>query len=91
VSLQKRNAPKARSHLSARVTKPAAHAVTKKDSNVRIVNGRMVSKTLADPEIKAQVESANKKMFPNREAFIKEMHRRGVLTRTGKLTKNYGG
>lgn len=91
VKTQNRSADKAHSHLSARESKPTAHADVKAASPLRLLNGRIVSKTLADPDLKAQVKSAEKRMFPNRDAFVKEMHRRGVLTATGRLSKNYGG
>jgi hypothetical protein len=60
-------------------------------ANVRMVNGRLVSKTLADPDLKSAVTQAGKTMFASKEEFIKEMARRGVLTPSGKLTKQSGG
>ena len=86
-----RSADKARSHLSTSDSRPKAHADLKYATGVRMVNGRLVSKTLADPELKDAVKKATRAMFPNREAFVKEMHRRGVLTATGKVSKKYGG
>ena len=82
------------------VGKPRPHVIPKQrtdetDSSanrtVWISNGRVVSKTLADPDVQKKLKADQLKKYPNREAFIKEMHRRGVLTRTGKLKENYGG
>jgi len=56
-----------------------------------MINGRLVSKTLADPDLKSAVTRAGKTMFASKEEFIKEMARRGVLTPSGKLTKQSGG
>lgn len=72
--------------------RPRAHAIDKDSSaSVRMVNGRLVSKTLADPDLKNAVTQAGKTMFASKEEFIKEMARRGVLTPSGKLTKQSGG
>lgn len=70
--------------------RPQAHALVKA-ANVRVVDGRLVSKTLADPELKQAVQQANKSLYPTKQAFVEEMARRGVLTRAGKLTKASGG
>lgn len=87
---QNRSAGKARSHLSEQGARPSAHVVPK-PAALRVVNGRLVGKTLADPDVQAAVKRASKIMFPDRESFIKEMHRRGVMTATGKVSKKYGG
>ncbi len=70
--------------------RPNAHAVPK-DNNLRVVNGRLVGPTLADPGMDAAIKKAQNRLFPTREAAIEHFHKIGVLTKTGKLTKNYGG
>ncbi len=68
----------------------SAHADLK-PSNLRMVNGRLVGPTLADPGMEAAIKRAQGKLFPNREAAIKHFRKQGVLTKSGKLTKAYGG
>lgn len=82
----------ARARECAPDDRPRAHAIDKESSaGVRMVNGRLVSKTLADPDLKSAVTRASKTMFASKEEFIREMARRGVLTPSGKLTKQSGG
>lgn len=68
----------------------SAHAIVK-DSARHVVNGRLVSRTIADSNMQAAVKRAEKQMFPNREAALEHFRKKGVLTPTGKLTKAYGG
>lgn len=84
-----KQAAKVTAHIKPR-DKPKAHAFENKGA-VWIVDGRLVSKTLADPEIQQQLQADMKKKYPNKAAVIKEFQRRGILTPTGKLTKAYGG
>lgn len=58
---------------------------------VKVVNGRLVGPTLADPGMDQKILAAHKRMFPTREAAIKHFSKKGVLTPTGHLTKAYGG
>lgn len=58
---------------------------------IRLVNGRLIGPTLADPGMDAKIEEAQRRMFPTREAAIAHFHKRGVLTRGGKLSKAFGG
>ena len=58
---------------------------------LRVVNGRLVGPTLADPGMAKKVRDAQRRMFPTRQAFIDHFHKQGVLTPSGKLTKRYGG
>lgn len=67
------------------------HANLETNDAVRIVNGRLVGPTLADPGMDEKVRDAQHRMFPTRQAAIDHFRKRGILTRTGKLTKNYGG
>ncbi len=70
--------------------RPNAHALTK-DKQLRMVNGRLVGPTLADPGMETAIKQAQKRLFPTREAAIEHLRKSGALTKTGKLTKNYGG
>lgn len=88
---QDQSALKACSPLPDRDEKPSAHADLKSPSGVRLVNGRIVSKTLADPDVQGRIRSVEKKMFPDQAAVRKEMYRRGVMTASGKVSKKYGG
>jgi hypothetical protein len=74
----------------SKANRAVAHADLK-PANLRMVNGRLVGPTLADPGMEAAVKRAQKKLFPTREAAIEHFRKQGVLTRSGKLTKAYGG
>lgn len=58
-----------------------------KTATVHAVNGRLVGPTLADPGMEKKVQQAQDRMFPNRQAVIDHFHKRGVLTRSGNLSK----
>jgi agmatine/peptidylarginine deiminase len=58
---------------------------------LRVVNGRLVGPTLADPGMDKRIEEVQRRMFPTREAVIAHFHKRGILTRKGNLTKAAGG
>lgn len=73
-----------------REERPSAHAL-RDEAAMKMVNGRLVSKSLADPDMKSAVKEASKSIYPTKKAFVEEMARRGVLTRGGKLTKASGG
>lgn len=79
-----------RTRERSRDGRPTAHAL-RDEAAVKMVNGRLVSKSLADPDMKSAVKEASKSIYPNKKAFVEEMARRGVLTRHGKLTKASGG
>lgn len=59
--------------------------------DIKVVNGRLVGPTLADPGMEQKILAAQKRMFPTREAAIQHFSKKGVLTPTGHLTKAYGG
>lgn len=88
---KERSNAQAQPHLLVGAGKPRAHAVVKERPGLRLVNGRIIGRTLADPDMREKVNAISKRAFPNKEAFVKEMNRRGVLTPTGKLSKKYGG
>lgn len=58
---------------------------------VRVVakTGRPV--TLADPEMKKSVEHLEKKVTKSKADALDFLHRAGIVTPTGRLTKVYGG
>lgn len=68
----------------------SAHA-TPTSADVRVEGGRLVSKTLADPDVAQRIKAIKDKMRADpvklRAAFVK----RGILTPGGKLSKAYGG
>jgi hypothetical protein len=80
----------AKHSTNSKTNRAAAHADLK-PANLRVVNGRLVGPTLADPGMQAAVKRAEKKLFPTREAAIEHFRKQGVLTKSGKLTKAYGG
>jgi hypothetical protein len=69
----------------------ASKALTSVETGVRLVNGRVIGPTLADPGMDKKVHDAERRLFPNRQAAIDHFHKRGVLTANGNLTKAYGG
>lgn len=58
---------------------------------LHVVGGRLVGPTLADPGMEVMVRQAATRLFPSRAATIEHFRKQGVLTRSGKLTKAYGG
>lgn len=56
---------------------------------VRIVGGRLVGPSLADPGMDARIEQAQHDLFPTRQAAIDHFKKLGVLTPAGRLTKAY--
>jgi YD repeat-containing protein len=56
---------------------------------VWISNGRLVSKTLADPDVREELEAEWAERRKNPEALLQYYVKRGVLTPTGRLTKRY--
>jgi len=60
-------------------------------SPIRVVNGRIVSLTLNDPEIKKKMAARRAKLRANPQALREEYVKAGILTPGGKLTKRYGG
>lgn len=58
---------------------------------IGVVNGRVISLTLNDPQIKRKMEAARAKLRANPQALREEYIKAGVLTPGGKLTKRYGG
>lgn len=60
-------------------------------SPIRVVNGRIVSLTLNDPEIRSRLEARRAKLRADPQALREEYVKAGFLTPGGKLTKRYGG
>lgn len=74
--------------------RPSAHAVrepAKKAVALKVVNGRLVGPSLADPLVKREADKSmavhRKSVDTLRDYYIKA----GVITKGGKLTKRYGG
>ncbi|XAH25462.1 hypothetical protein AAFF27_09790 [Xylophilus sp. GW821-FHT01B05] len=60
-------------------------------SGVRVVNGRLVSKTLGDPDMSERVGQAMASLRKD-PAKLKAFYiQQGVLTPGGKLAKRFGG
>jgi len=67
-----------------------AHAELK-DAGLRVVNGRLVGPTLADPAVKKRLAASKSALREDPAKLRQEYVARGVLTKSGKLTKAYGG
>lgn len=67
-----------------------AHAVPK-NSELRVVNGRLVGPTLNDPAVKKRLGALKSESRKNPEKARDEYVKRGLITQSGKLTKAYGG
>lgn len=74
-------------HASERAN---AHAVPK-NSELRVVNGRLVGPTLNDPDVKKRLGALKSELRKNPEKARDEYVKRGLITQSGKLTKAYGG
>lgn len=70
--------------------RPAAHAVLKGEG-LRMVNGRLVGQTLADPEVKRRVTEFKNELRKDPVKLRQWYVEQGLLTPTGKLTKEFGG
>lgn len=60
-------------------------------STLHVVNGRIVSPTLNDPDVKRQVRDAMAEHRKSDEALLRFYVSQGVLTKDGKLSKKFGG
>ncbi|MBC7604603.1 MAG: hypothetical protein H7255_18340 [Ramlibacter sp.] len=78
---------KERSRVSQRAV---AHAIPK-SSDLRFEGGRIVSKTLADPDVAKRVKAIKDKMRADPAKLRATYVKRGILTPGGKLSKAYGG
>jgi hypothetical protein len=67
-----------------------AHAAPK-NSELHVVNGRLVGPTLNDPAVKKRLHALKSETRKNPEKARDEYIKRGLITRSGKLTKAYGG
>ena len=70
-------------------TKREVHgkAEVKAAPKVRVVNGRVVGRSLADPGVQAEVQKLDKNVGSLRTFYVEQ----GILTRAGKLAKRFGG
>ena len=58
---------------------------------VWVSNGRLVSRTIDEPEIKKAIDEQRSNMRKDPEALKAYYIKRGFLTPKGKLSKRYGG
>ena len=68
-----------------------SRAVPKKIHNVHLINGRVVSASLADPEVNAQVSAAMAVFRKSKKSLLQFYVDQGLLTADGKLAKSFGG
>jgi hypothetical protein len=73
-----------------RAARASAHAVPK-EGGLRMVGGRLVGPTLADPEVKRGLSDFKADLRSDPEKLREWYVKQGVLTKGGKLTKTYGG
>jgi hypothetical protein len=68
-------------------TSAAAHRpVTRMASGARVMNY-----TLADPEMQPRIQALSKRLTGSKEESVKFLKKVGILNRSGKLSKNFGG
>ena len=60
-------------------------------SSIRVVNGRLVSLTLHDPEVKREIAESMAELRRDPAKLRAYYVKQGLLTPGGKLTKRYGG
>lgn len=66
---------------------PTAHRHT-----VRMASGqRVVSYTLADPEVEERVTALSDRLADSKDESVKFLKKVGILNRSGKLSRNFGG
>ncbi len=68
-----------------------ATTATKGTPHLRLINGRLVSPSLADPDVKRRVLKKTAALRKDVEALRASYVRDGVLNTDGTLTKRYGG
>ncbi|MFN7155237.1 MAG: hypothetical protein ACK4OE_16250 [Acidovorax sp.] len=68
-----------------------ATALLDGNTAIRMVNGRLVSPTLNDPEVKKEVAAKMGVLRQDLDALRAYYVRQGVITKGGNLTKRYGG
>jgi hypothetical protein len=79
-----------KSAAQERPDRPRAHAIPK-PKGLRMMNGRLVGPTLNDPEVKRQLAEKKQELRKDPEKLRAWYVKHGVLTATGRLTKDYGG
>jgi len=69
-----------------------AEQPTRHSHVVRMASGaRVVSYSLADPEVADRVEAMKAHLLADKATSIKFLKKVGILNRSGKLHKNFGG
>jgi len=58
---------------------------------VQLVNGRVVAKSIADPDVQVEVQKLNQDLRSNVEKLRRSYIEQGILASDGKLAKRYGG
>ena len=59
---------------------------------VRMASGaRVVNYTLADPEVAERVQALHARLTGSKEEAIGFLKKVGIINRSGKLSKNFGG
>lgn len=58
---------------------------------LRLVNGRVVGRSIADPDVKKEVKKLHAALRQNTEGLTKFYVDQGILTPAGKLSKRFGG
>lgn len=69
----------------------SAHAIADRDSQLRVVGGRVVSTSINDPSVRKRIEEAAAERRKSPEALRAHYVKLGFLTKTGKVTKRFGG
>lgn len=72
------------------VTAPRKKAHLSRDA-VWLSNGRLVSRTIDEPEIKRAIDEQRADLRKDPQALKDYYIKRGFLTPAGKLSKRYGG
>ena len=70
---------------------PVAPTPPSTRGSVRLTSGRLISRTIDEPEIKQAIEKKLAELKSNPEALHNFLVERGFITRAGKLPKRYGG
>lgn len=60
-------------------------------SAVRMVNGRLVSRSLSDPEVRVSIAQQMAELRKDPAALREWYVRRGMINSVGKLTPRFGG
>lgn len=67
------------------------HVATKALTGVRLADGRVVTKSIADDDVQVEVQKLNRDLRANVEKLRLSYIEQGILASDGKLAKRYGG